>query len=201
MKKKLWYAVKFGRAPGLFTNWEDCKAQVVGYPGAAYKGFLTKAEALEYLNVASGERPTMAERECKTVVYVDGSYVSTIPDAFSFGVVFIHHGTVETYAEKIINVEEAQMRNVAGEIHGAVFAMEKCLEKGITEMDLYYDYSGIEKWCTGEWKASKRGTKALKAYYESIKGYLIVHFHKIASHTGVKYNEMADQLAKKALME
>ena len=120
---------------------------------------------------------------------------------FSFGVVFIHHGTVETYAEKIIDAEEAQMRNVAGEIHGAVFAMGKCLEKGISEINLYYDYVGIEKWCTGEWKANKRGTKALREYYELIKGQLTVHFHKVASHTGVMYNEMADQLAKNALLE
>ena len=29
----------------------------------------------------------------------------------------------------------------------------------------------------------------------------MVHFHKVASHTGVMYNEMADQLAKNALLE
>lgn len=68
--------------------------------------------------------------------------------------------------------------------------------KGISEINLYYDYVGIEKWCTGEWKANKRGTKALREYYELIKGQLTVHFHKVASHTGVMYNEMADQLAK-----
>lgn len=66
---------------------------------------------------------TALKDELRVAVYVDGSYIPTIPDTFSFGVVFIHHGTVETYAEKIIDAEEAQMRNVAGEIHGAVFAM------------------------------------------------------------------------------
>ena len=92
------------------------------------------------------------------------------------------------------------MRNVAGEIHGAAFAMKNCLERGASVMELYYDYAGIEKWCTGEWKANKKGTKALKAYYDSIKNRLTVHFHKVPSHTGVKYNEMADQLAKGALL-
>lgn len=42
MKKKLWYAVKSGRKTGLFTSWDDCKLQVIGYPGASYKGFLQK---------------------------------------------------------------------------------------------------------------------------------------------------------------
>ena len=38
MKKKLWYAVKSGRKTGLFTSWDDCKLQVIGFPGASYKG-------------------------------------------------------------------------------------------------------------------------------------------------------------------
>lgn len=201
MKKKLWYAVKSGRKTGLFTSWDDCKLQVIGYPGASYKGFFTKEEAMEFLEDVADKKVKALKDELRVAVYVDGSYIPTIPDTFSFGVVFIHHGTVETYAEKIIDAEEAQMRNVAGEIHGAVFAMGKCLEKGISEINLYYDYVGIEKWCTGEWKANKRGTKALREYYELIKGQLTVHFHKVASHTGVMYNEMADQLAKNALLE
>lgn len=41
-EKKLWYAVKSGRKTGLFTSWDDCKLQVIGYPGASYKGFLQK---------------------------------------------------------------------------------------------------------------------------------------------------------------
>ena len=49
MKRKLWYAVKSGRKPGLFTSWDDCKLQVIGYPGASYKGFFTKEEAMEFL--------------------------------------------------------------------------------------------------------------------------------------------------------
>ena len=95
----------------------------------------------------------------------------------------------------------ASMRNVAGEIYGSMAAMKYALEKGIKKLSIYYDYMGIAKWCTGEWKANKRGTKALREYYELIKGQLTVHFHKVASHTGVMYNEMADQLAKNALLE
>ena len=48
---------------------------------------------------------------------------------------------------------------------------------------------------------NKPRTKAFRDYYASIKNELVVHFHKVESHTGVKYNEMADQLAKKALLD
>ena len=96
MKKKLWYAVKSGRKPGLFTSWDDCKLQVIGYPGASYKGFFTKEEAMEFLGDVTDKKVKALKDELRVAVYVDGSYIPTIPDTFSFGVVFIHHGTVET---------------------------------------------------------------------------------------------------------
>ena len=201
VRKKSWYAVRKGKKTGLFKDWEECRQQVIGYAGAEYKGFYSKEEAEQYLDVHSSNKVTTdASRDSGCMIaYVDGSYVPDQPDSFSFGVVFIYKDELETYAEKIVNPEEAAMRNVAGEIHGAAYAMETCLHKGIRELDLYYDYAGIEKWCTGEWKANKKGTKALQSYYASIKQELTVHFHKVESHTGVTYNEMADQLAKSAL--
>ncbi len=202
-KKKSWYAVRKGRKTGLFTDWEDCKVQITGYAGAEYKGFYTKEEAERYLDlpdVAENNKPDMNISD-RMIVYIDGSYMPHLPDSFSFGAVFIYKGEIKTYAEKITDEEEAAMRNVAGEVHGAVYAMEKCLELGMKEIDLYYDYAGIEKWCTGEWKANKKGTKALQDYYHSIKDKLIVHFHKVISHSGDFYNEMADKLAKSELMK
>ena len=44
------YAVKKGRKPGIYMSWDACKAQVMGFPNARYKGFKTKAEAEAFLN-------------------------------------------------------------------------------------------------------------------------------------------------------
>ena len=87
MKKKLWYAVKSGRKTGLFTSWDDCKLQVIGYPGASYKGFFTKEEAMEFLGDVTDKKVKALKDELRVAVYVDGSYIPTIPDTFSFGVV------------------------------------------------------------------------------------------------------------------
>lgn len=204
MKKKSWYAVRKGRREGLYRTWDECRKQVIGYPGASYKGFYTQEEAEAFLGGGAREPETAVyaggENPDSFVAYVDGSFMPFMPGVFSFGCVILYKGKTETYGEKIEDKEEATMRNVAGEIHGTAFAMKNCLERGVSVMELYYDYAGIEKWCTGEWKANKKGTKALKAYYDSIKNRLTVHFHKVPSHTGVKYNEMADQLAKGALL-
>lgn len=91
------------------------------------------------------------------------------------------------------------MRNVAGEIKGAQKAMQFCVNNDIGSIDIYYDYDGIEKWCTGVWKAKKSGTIAYKTFYDSIKDKIRVKFVKVVGHSGDKYNDLADKLAKSAL--
>lgn len=44
------YAVKKGRTPGIYRNWDDCKKQVDGFSGAEYKSFDKISDATEYLN-------------------------------------------------------------------------------------------------------------------------------------------------------
>lgn len=154
-------------------------------------------------SVRSGE-PAHLKREPpvapdEMTVYVDGSYAPFLPRRYAFGAVFLYKGKTETFCQCFEDGENAKMRNVAGEIAGARFAMETCLSRGISRMVLYYDYAGIENWCTGAWQANKKGTKALRDYYASVKDRLHVEFCKVKSHTGVTYNEMADRLAKEAL--
>ena len=44
------YAVRFGRVPGIYTCWNDCKKQVTGFKGAIYKKFNNKKIAEEFYN-------------------------------------------------------------------------------------------------------------------------------------------------------
>ena len=110
------------------------------------------------------------------------------------------HGTEEqTFFQKFTDEELASMRNVAGEIKGAEAAMRYAVEHGFRKLYIYHDYEGIARWCQGAWKTNKEGTKAYKEYFDGIKERVEVVFVKVAAHTGDKYNEMADRLAKKAL--
>lgn len=70
------------------------------------------------------------------------------------------------------------MRNVAGEILGAQVAMKMAVEQGAESLTIVHDYQGIASWCTGEWKTNKEGTKAYKAYFDSLKDKLIIHFKR-----------------------
>ncbi len=204
---KKYYAVKAGRQTGIFQAWDKCKAQVTGFPNAQFKGFDTLQEAESYLGASAGTSPAPANQADtftpptatdEAAAYVDGSFdVKT--NTFSFGVVLFHNGRTLQFAGADQDAHLSSMRNVAGEIKGAQHAMAYCVEQGISRLHLYYDYAGIEHWCTGGWKCNKTGTMAYKAYYDSIKDKLTVVFHKVAGHSGDTYNDLADALAKGAL--
>ncbi len=209
------YAVKKGLATGIFHTWDECKASVNGYSGAEYKSFPTMEEARAYLGykpeantaVVYGQielpveggarRPGPADKKV-VPIYVDGSYNAATGE-FSYGVVVLLNGEEITFSKKFDDEELAAMRNVAGEIKGAEAAMQYALEHGIKKIAIYHDYEGIAKWCMGEWKTNKDGTKAYKAFYEAASRQLEITFVKVAGHSGDKYNDMADKLAKEVL--
>ena len=43
------YAVKKGRVPGVYRNWDETKKQVDGFSGAEYKSFENITDAIDYL--------------------------------------------------------------------------------------------------------------------------------------------------------
>lgn len=47
MGKGKYYVVWKGRKSGIYDNWDDCREQIFGFEGAAYKSFKTKEEADE----------------------------------------------------------------------------------------------------------------------------------------------------------
>ncbi len=193
---KKYYAVKIGRETGIFESWDKCKSLVTGFKGAQFKGFETLKDAEQYLS--DTDSSGLTPREGAAVAYVDGSYdVKT--QRFSYGAVIFHNGREITKSEAFSDPELASMRNVAGEIKGAAEAMLYCVENGIDKLDLYYDYAGIEHWCTGAWKTNKQGTIEYKQYYDFVKPRLDVRFIKVKGHSGNKYNDIADKLAKQAL--
>ena len=192
------YAVRKGRKTGVFNTWAECQAQINGFSGAEYKSFKTSGEAMDYVKGEKKIERSPVEDHEKAVAYVDGSY-NVHTKEYSYGAVLLHMNKEYEYSEKGTDSTLADMRNVAGEILGARKMMELCVKNNIKELDLYYDYEGIEKWCTGAWQAKKEGTQAYRDAYDVMKTTLHVNFHKVAAHTGVELNERVDQLAKKAL--
>lgn len=198
---KKYYAVREGRSIGVYETWVECESQVKGYSGASYKKFSTYEEAVDFINSndeTCGEKDLLKLKGNEMVAYVDGSFDKD-NRYYSFGAVIFTQEGKETYSQKENDETMVDMRNVAGEIRGAMYAMEQALKSGKDILYLYYDYVGIEKWAIGEWKTNKDGTREYKEYFNSIKDKLKVEFQKVKAHSGDEYNEEADKLAKEAL--
>ncbi len=199
------YAVRKGRTTGIFTTWSQCQQQVTGYPGASFKSFPTREEAQQFLETGiAGAGPSVPAAGGKlagaaeAVAYVDGSYHAGTGE-FACGAVIFYQGETFEISKKFSDPELAAMHNVAGEIKGSQEAMIFCLERGIPSLEIHHDYEGIAKWCTGEWKANKEATKAYRAYYQQAAQRLQITFVKVKGHSGDRFNDRADRLAKVAL--
>ena len=201
------YAVKKGLRPGIYNSWDECKSLVIGYPGAIYKSFKTYDEAALYIgedkwetNGVSEENSDVWEDVEGAIAYVDGSYFE---GEYSYGAVIIpdkaNMDEIIKLSGKGTDKEMAEMRNVAGEIEGAMAAMRYATENGFKRINIFHDYKGIASWCNGEWKANKSGTMAYKKYFDEMRSMTDIRFYKVKGHSGDFYNDMADALAKEAL--
>ncbi|MDE7224350.1 MAG: ribonuclease H family protein [Acetatifactor sp.] len=160
---------------------------------------------------AKGKRNVLSDREKRPrgvgdpegglVAYVDGSYEHSVKK-YAFGCVFIlPDDTVYVENGSGSNPDTAQLRNVSGEMLGAMYAVRWAIRNGFSRIELRYDYEGIEKWVTGAWKSK---TELTRKYAEAMRrwmGNIQMRFTKVAAHTNVYYNELADRLAKDGLTE
>jgi len=143
--------------------------------------------------------PTMnQDNPDKAIAYVDGSYnIKTME--YSYGAIIFYKSEGHKFSKKFNDPKLRQMRNVAGEIEGSMKAIQYCVDNNIPEVDIYYDYLGIENWAMGLWKTNKPGTQNYKEFFDRMKSKVKVNFIKVKAHSNDKYNDIADQLAKKAI--
>lgn len=133
------------------------------------------------------------------LAYVDGSYDNSLRK-YAFGCVFIlPDGRVYTEYGNGDNEQSLQHRNVTGEMLGAMYAVRTAMISGFFRVELCYDYEGIEKWVTGAWRSKTELTKKYAAAMGEWRKGIEISFRKVAAHTNVYYNELADQTAKAGL--
>lgn len=196
MAKKKVYAVKKGYQTGLFYSWDECSKAVKRYPAAEYKSFVTEKEALDYLN---NTQLQIITKDNGIIAYVDGSYDEE-QKKYAYGcVIILPSGELKELSGYGTETDAAAIRNVAGEMLGAMHAVLYALNNGYESVEICYDYMGIEQWATGGWKANNQLTQK---YAEAMKRWMSlvsISFKKVPAHSNVEYNERADRLAKAAL--
>lgn len=200
-KKSKYYAVREGRERGVFTSWAECKKAIFGFSGAVYKSFECEGEARAWFNGDSLTHTLGKNGDASTTsflvdyeVYTDGSYVD---GQYSWAYAFVKDDEVvyeDSNAGK--NPAAATMRNVAGEIAAALYAVKRAAQMGV-KIRILHDYAGIAFWVTGEWRAKNEFTQAYAKLMNEHKGVYV--FEKVKAHSGNKFNGYVDKLAKAAL--
>lgn len=141
-----------------------------------------------------------AKQEDIVYAYVDGSFRQGY-EVYGYGVVIVAHDEVlKTFSGYGQKPEYVTMRNVAGEVLGAVKAMEYAVSVGARKLVLHFDYQGIESWAKGTWKRNNDLTRGYHEFTKNIQTKLELVFKKVKGHSGDRFNDMADELAKQGVL-
>ena len=224
MAKKNYYAVLVGRIPGIYSTWDQCKEQTDGFPGQKYQSFSTSEEAEQYIRGTIGDNSVIDQgvvavstqdmnaqvesrianlAEDEVIAFVDGSYDVT-EEKSAFGAIILSHSGNKDILYKAftkqLGEEFISLRNVAAELEGVKEAINWAITYNKRKIAIYYDYEGIEKWATGQWKANKTITKDYARFTQEKRTLLEIEFIKVPAHSGIKFNEEVDAVAKNALL-
>lgn len=143
--------------------------------------------------VWNAKPPEDEEPDARYEIYVDGSFIN---GATGYGAVVLKDGkVVDELCGQVDSSEVNGTRQVAGELIAVREALIWCRAHSVSEVDIYYDYLGIEKWATRQWKTNQPLTKDYAEFVRSCP--IKIHWHKVDSHTGNRWNDRADALAKK----
>lgn len=125
--------------------------------------------------------------------YVDGSWID---GRIGYGAVVLHgEAPVMEFSGAVPTDYAAGTRQVAGELVAAGKVIAWCKANGIREIEVYHDYIGVAAWPEGTWKANQPLTQRYAKFVRESN--VRVHFIKVKAHSGDRWNDYADALAKR----
>lgn len=209
---KKFYAVKRGRKTGLYTVWAECAAQVKGFQGAVYKGFMTEEEARAWLGGANAraEQPRAAAEmaapsapDADYIIHTDGSCLRNPGGAGGWAAVI---ETAATGAVEEKSGGDPETTNNRMELTAALMALSAVPEGARVALytDSQYLKNAFTKFWLPAWK--KRGWKKadgepvlnqdLWVQLDAVFAARQVQFHWVKGHAGNPRNERCDALAR-----
>lgn len=204
MAKSKIYAVKKGFKTGLFYSWSECQEATKGYSGPVFKSFESEEEArafLDDIDIVMNDDILPRLKMGHVVAFTDGSF-DVEKKAYGSGCcIFAPEGKKVELSTKGTNKKYIDLRNIAGEIIAVLNAIDWAWKNGYEKISVFYDYEGIGKWASGEWKPKKTLTSYYKKYIDEKREIIDIEYIKVSGHSNNKYNDRADQLAKSAIFE
>lgn len=228
VSKNKWYVVWSGRQTGVFTTWTACQAQVVGYPGAKYKSFKSRAEAETALKrgfsatakpssakpsvqrsaPTSASKPRYADHkqalaDGRTVIYSDGG-CDPNPGPGGYGVVLMTPNGVRQEASGGYRETTNNRMELMGWIEGLKLTEPRAAvaifsdSKYVGDM---YAKGFAAGWRDRGWKTSGKKPAANADLWSVLLKQTDerdVVFTHVYGHTGVAENERCDELTHEA---
>lgn len=215
MAVKKYYAIAVGRKPGIYDNWPLAHAQVMGFPGARYKGFTSRGEAEAWLALPAVRRVpertkaksstapariVQAPRPGEILVYSDGG-ARFNPGPGGYGVIIIADGERRELSGGYRHTTNNRM-----ELMGCIVALDSlgdCALPITITTDSQYVVNGISKgWALGWRRRGWLKADRQPALNADLWGRLLdlvegreVTFCWVRGHAGHPENERCDQLA------
>ncbi len=124
-------------------------------------------------------------------IYTDGSFNGRNA---SWAFIVVQNDAVLFQDRGVLEGDINRMWQIGGEIKAAENAV-LWAKKMDCLININYDYIGVENWATNAWKAKNDYTKAYKTFMQEHSKY-INGWTKIFAHSGHRFNDFVDRLAK-----
>lgn len=213
MKAKIYYAVRYGRRPGICYTEMEYKKRINGFQGAWGDEFTSKQEAMDFLGVANEKELRSLEEETTEflscmddviTIYVDGSYLHNHQVYGSAFVAIKDFVKVSEGYEPGRNQQAAiELESLAGELNAAMLGVRYAVKKEYKKVVLLYDNEEIKSYALSQKEPKNSFVRDYIAYFNAMRSEhnLVIEFVKVKAHKGNVWNEYADKLAKKAAQE
>ncbi|WXX02952.1 Rnase H [Staphylococcus phage LJLAME001] len=106
---------------------------------------------------------------------------------------------VKEISKPIENSSLIKYNNVAGEILACCYGIEEAIKLGYKQAIVYIDYIGLIHWYEGTWSARNILSKTYINMIREYQKVIDINFVKVKSHSNDKWNDYADNLAKKSI--
>ena len=133
------------------------------------------------------------------VISVDGSFAN---NKIGAGILIRYkiEDKIQDAEKYYITIDDKynNLRNVAGEIFAVIQGLQIIARKGWKQVNIIFDYIGLCLYIKGVWKSNDQLIKKYhQQFWKIINQYGIkVSWFKVFSHTKVRINDVADELAK-----
>ncbi|AFF28535.1 ribonuclease H [Staphylococcus phage SA3] len=133
-------------------------------------------------------------------IYTDGSSSYNKGKVGSGAVLVSKEGNIIAEISKSVDKPGLiKYNNVAGEILACCYGIEEAIKLGYNQAIVYIDYIGLIHWYEGTWSARNILSKTYINMIREYQKVIDINFVKVKSHSNDKWNDYADNLAKKSI--